>query len=233
MLTLALAAVIALEPVSQASAATWSFEGAIDFMDDDLRLLGGSLSLGDPVSANITFDSETPDSWPDDPRVGGYYQDPILSIELWIGSRHLTIDLTAAGNTGVTISSIRIFDDFPLHGPGSTPDDAIDFSTYKMIGTLDGVVLNIRNVWLSDPYIPLYDPSRLLTTSSDAIPLTPPALPNYEFDVWFSNADESVLTKIHALGTVVAVPEAPLTLPVALILGLLRRTRQRSLRYSG
>ena len=72
MIPLVLGFVLALAGPAQAALITFEFGGQVTSISDSSNFLQGRIVVGQSYSARYTFDSETPDMYPNDPRGGGY-----------------------------------------------------------------------------------------------------------------------------------------------------------------
>ena len=136
-------------------------KGVICAIDDRGNLLDGGMSVGDPIAGSYAYDSHTPDNNPET-TLGAYWQyEPTSGITL-----------TSAGLT---------FETDPLNveflvavGDNSYGDDHYLLRSYNNLPFSNGVpVFHIS--WQLDD-------DSCTALSSDALPLGPPILEDWEYD---------------------------------------------------
>ncbi len=108
-------AIAALAPHSaSASQVTWSFRGEITRVDDTDGFLEGQIQAGDAYSGSFTFDTNTPDANPDDPR-RGLYNNAVTSVEGDVAGR---VFVPRAGTPANIVVFNDLFGDDRYHANG-------------------------------------------------------------------------------------------------------------------
>ncbi|MCB9849789.1 MAG: hypothetical protein H6817_03710 [Phycisphaerales bacterium] len=149
------AAILILTAITTPAAGTVltiEFDGVIDFVEDTLPF-SDTIGIGTPFEGSYSYDSDTPDNFPNDPTAGGY-SFPNSSMSFKIGDLAFsTPDLR------MTIWDISLFDVYEVSN--SSP-----FSAH-------GVDWGLARITLRD------DTGTAL--ASDALPVNAPDLEDFDF----------------------------------------------------
>jgi len=129
----------------------------VDEVHDPYNLLGGAINVNDTVTGKYTYDSETPDTYPDDLGVGVY----------WQNSSSCGIEVKAGGFVFKTNASdidfaIGIFDNAPYYY------DSYVVVSNKNLPLSNGMLVELIYWWLCD--------ETCTVLSSDTLPTTAPKL---------------------------------------------------------
>ena len=99
---------------------TWEYAGEITLVRDVNDLFAGAITIGMPFSCFFTFESTTPDSSPDNPRLGSY-SNALSHVEGLVG---------AVSYSGVDYSRLVVLNDY-------LPEAFDSFSLFAEINALE------------------------------------------------------------------------------------------------
>jgi len=107
-----------LASTAEAALVTWVFEGTVTSFLDSHAVLDGSVGMGTPFHASITYETDLVDAVPGDPTVGDYHQNvPPGAFTAHVGSYTIA----------VPSMRVLVYDDYVYMA--QPPYDAIDFNT--------------------------------------------------------------------------------------------------------
>ncbi len=188
-----------ISALASASPVTWKFDGNVASAFDPTNILQQTVAAGSPFHALVTFDSESPDQDPAEPRHGSYR-------ELIAEAAGFVDDLSFLGPAGTT-SAISIEDSW-----FNSADSYFLVTEVRLLDTL----LELR-IFLDDYQGQAFD--------NDALPMTPPPVSEFERAVFqlYSLSDEH---PIDVWGTLLKVTPEPATMSL-LAIGALLCMRRR------
>jgi len=185
---------------------TFSFSGTINTINDPNGFLRGVLETGSAFFGTYSFDSASPDQFPNDPKNGSYATLPPYHVT--VGS--LVLTSTSAGYIHVINSA-----GYDAYNAGTTPFSSGGFQIselYIRLSTLSGQAL-----------------------ASDQLPLEPPNLEAFSTRLFWLQGRPSgggTQTDFVASGTIGSITPEPVSLLLVAAGGLLLTGRRRSLRGS-
>lgn len=151
-------ATVLLAPVAaKAAPVTFSFTGTVTAVD---AALAGEFSLGESVVGSYTFESTTPDSDPGDPTLG-IYDNAITAFSATFGGDYT---VTQGLDNDISVAN----------GPPGNDVYQV-FLTNPTAPTVAGLSLGALFLGIGDFESNVFN--------SDALPLTPPDLAEFDFDI--------------------------------------------------
>ncbi len=197
---------LSLSAAARGGPVTWEFAGVVTNVRDPGNLLGGAVTIGSPFSGSYTFESTTPDAYPQLPDDGAY-SGAVSDLHGSVGALGFTLWTNSRADIGV-------YNNFP---PGF--DDYAVLGYVIFIGQFTQFGLGMRD-------------SSGNAFQSDALPLDPPPLTLFDSTGFgspgFSFGDP--LERFHVGGVLTQLVPEPGT--VTLLLGSLLLVSRRWHRWA-
>lgn len=146
---------------------TIDISGAVTSVFDSYDFLGGAITAGNIITGSYTYESTTPDSEP--------------SYTWWGRYRHNTAPYGISVNiNGFTFATDPANVNFEVYVHNNVSSTTKDLYTVKSVSNLPSNGLEVNEIYwrLTDPTATVWD--------SDALPLTPPTLSDWESPDYFT-----------------------------------------------